>query len=445
MKFLCSVLLLFLTVSATQGQKNDEVLATANGLTFNTNSLAENVRKNYLGREAAVAAERKRLVEKQIRDILIETEAKAQNTTQEALTASELKKVAAPTAVEIKTVFDANRAAFGDQTLEQVRSQIVAFLRRNAEQKSIGDLAERLKSKHKFAAGKDINAANLQAADVIFSISGKSMTAGEFDERNKAHFYDVRAEILTQTKMDLDNTIFSMLVEQEAKSRNIDAGDLIATEVTNKLRDFTDEERADLENALKKRLYEKFAVRITIAEPAPVAHKVSADDDPVFGKATAPVTVIMFSDFQCSACAATHPVLKKVLADYGDRARLVVRDFPLESVHENAFSAALAANAANKQGKFFEYIEVLYRNQENLDAASLKNYAAELGLNVKQFELDLSDEKAAAEVRKDMAEAMNLGARGTPTIFVNGLKLNRLSIEAFKGAIDRALTAAASK
>ncbi len=80
-----------------------------------------------------------------------------------------------------------------------------------------------------------------------------------------------------------------------------------------------------------------------------------------------------------------------------------------------------------------------------MDDASLKKYAADLGLNIKQFELDFSSERTAAEVRKDMADGNEYGIRGTPTIFINGVKVNRLSAEGFRAAIDRALAKSASK
>jgi protein-disulfide isomerase len=426
-------------------QRLDDVLATANGLTFTANSLSENARKAYIEQNAAVAAERSRLLSQLIRDSLIDIESKSQNSMSEALLRAETAKVADPSVTEIKTVYDANRTALGNRTLDEVRPQIVAFLKNNAEQKALSDLVERLKTKHKFVPGKDVNAVGLKPSDTLFSIAGQAITAADFDNRFKAHIYDIRAGIAAVAISDLESTIFSTLVAQEAKARNIETGDLIAAEITNKLRDFTDEERVALEGALKKRLFEKYAVKIAVREPEPVAHDVSADDDPVSGKPTAPVTVIMFSDFQCSACSATHPVLKKVIAEYGDKVRFVVRDLPLESIHENAFRSALAANAARHQGKFFEYIEILYRNQDNLDAASLKKYAVELGLNLKQFELDLSSEKTAAEVRKDIADGLKHGARGTPTIFINGVKIQRLSADAFRNAIDKALAAGASK
>ena len=166
---------------------------------------------------------------------------------------------------------------------------------------------------------------------------------------------------------------------------------------------------------------------------------ISVDDDPATGPADAAVTIVMFSDFQCSACSATHPVLKKVMDAYPGKIRFVVRDFPLESIHENGFKAALAAGAANAQGKFFEYIEVLYTHQDALDAASLKKYAADLGLNAKQFELDFNSAKTVAEVRKDMVDGEGYVVNSTPTIFVNGVRVRDLSAESFKGAIDRAI------
>ena len=445
MKIFRTVFCLLFLAAAAWPQNPDEVLATAKGLTFTASSLSEQIRKAYTERHAAVAAERSRLFSEVVTETLLDAEARAQGTTRKTLVAAASAGITDPSAAAIKTIYDANRQAFGDRNIEQARPQIIAFLRGNAEQKAIDGLVEKLKTKHKFVSGKDINATALKPADIVFSVAGKPFTAGEFNNKFKAHLYDVEAEIALYAIHELDAVIFSTLIAQEAKSRNIEPGDLIATEITNKLRDFTPEERAGIENALKKRLYEKYAVKITLREPEPVAHDVSADDDPVFGKPAAPVTVVMFSDFQCSACAATHPVLKNVLGAFPDKAKLVVRDFPLESIHENAFRAALAANAAQQQGKYFEFIDLLYQNQDRLDDASLKGFAAQLGLNPKQFELDFSSEKTAAEVRKDIADGVRHGTRGTPTIFINGVRVHHLSTDGLRGGIERALAGTGSK
>ena len=147
----------------------------------------------------------------------------------------------------------------------------------------------------------------------------------------------------------------------------------------------------------------------------------------------------MFSDFQCPACSATDPILKKVMDQYPGKIRFIVRDYPLQELHENAHRAALAAAAANKQGKFFEYIDILYHNQSALDDASLAKYAAQLGLNAQQFEIDFKSDATAAEVKKDIADGESYRITGTPTIFINGVRMRTLSADEFKTAIDRAL------
>jgi protein-disulfide isomerase len=116
-----------------------------------------------------------------------------------------------------------------------------------------------------------------------------------------------------------------------------------------------------------------------------------------------------------------------------------VRDYPLSSVHQDSFNAALAANAARDQGKFFEYIEILYRNQDQLSVDLLKKYAVDLGLDLKKFELVFNSETTAAEVRKDLADGGKLHINSTPTIFVNGVRLRQISPDGMRKAIDRAL------
>jgi protein-disulfide isomerase len=135
-----------------------------------------------------------------------------------------------------------------------------------------------------------------------------------------------------------------------------------------------------------------------------------------------------------------HPVLEEVLKPYGNSVRLVVRDFPL-SQHENAMKAAQAANAAHAQGKFFEYIALLYSRQKALDIASLKKYASELGLNRQQFDAALESGMYEAEIKHDITDADIYGVGSTPTLFVNGVMLRTLSADALRQAIDRAAAA----
>ncbi|HEX5883140.1 MAG TPA: thioredoxin domain-containing protein, partial [Pyrinomonadaceae bacterium] len=174
-------------------------------------------------------------------------------------------------------------------------------------------------------------------------------------------------------------------------------------------------------------------------EPTPPIQNISVDDDPSRGDVNAPVTIVEFTDYQCPACAAMHPVLDEVTKSYGAKVRFVVRDFPLNQ-HENARKAAEAANAAHAQGKFFEYIALLFKNQKALDVPSLKKYATEIGLDRARFDAALDRGLYATEVKKDIEDGEMYGVGSTPTIFINGIQLRTLSAEALREAIDRAAT-----
>jgi protein-disulfide isomerase len=133
-----------------------------------------------------------------------------------------------------------------------------------------------------------------------------------------------------------------------------------------------------------------------------------------------------------------HPIVEDALKAYGNRARLVVRDFPLP-MHPEARKAAEAAGAANAQGKFFEYINLLFKNQSALDVASLKKYASQLGLDRTRFDAALDSGQHAMEVSRDVQDGEAYGVDATPTIFINGVRLRNLTAEGLRAAIEQAL------
>ncbi|HEX8246917.1 MAG TPA: thioredoxin domain-containing protein [Pyrinomonadaceae bacterium] len=440
MKFFIALFYIAVCSLAAFAQTNAEILASANGQKLTVADLPPELREAYKQRNAKTAELRQEILTQMIVDTLLETEAAARKIDVEKML-EEIKPelFSKPTEAQIKAVYNANKAKIGARTLDEVRDQIVAFLSREAEKKNTVDFVKRLQAKYKVTPVKPLNASNLKAADVLFTIGAKRITVAQFEQRARREIYEFRAEIYDAVVYALEEMIYSRLVETEAQKSGITSGDLLAREITDKLRDFSNEESARLRDNFQQKLFQKYAAQILVKEPEPFAQNISTDDDPFQGNARAPVTVVMFSDFQCSVCAATHPVLQKVLAEYGDKIRLVVRDFPLITIHKDAFLAAQAANAANAQGKFFEYTEILYRNQAALDADSLKKYAADSGLNVGQFELDLQSGKFAGEVRRDMADGKNYGVNGTPTIFVNGVRIRSLTAKSFRGAIEKAL------
>ncbi|HVF30958.1 MAG TPA: thioredoxin domain-containing protein [Pyrinomonadaceae bacterium] len=442
MTVLAKFALIIFVILASQtaiAQRVDDVLATSTAATFKTTSLSANGQRILAERRKLVNDARASLLAAMISEAVVDLESKAQNSTREKLLEAARMKVTEPTPAQIKTVYDANRDALGGRSIEDARPQIVEFIKHEAGDKAVENLVQTLRTKYKVTLGKDINSVGLAPTEMLATIGTRTITVREYDQTQKFRLNDIEMEIYEELKSDLESAIFSTLVAEEAKARSLDVSALLATEITDKLREFSEEERAIVESDLMRRLFAKYNVKFQLAEPTPIVQVISVDDDPQIGNAAAPVTIVMFTDFQCPACARAHPALKNVMAAYGDRVRLVVRDFPLEAIHENSFQAALAANAARVQGKFNEYTDLLYRRQDALDRASLVKYATELGLNAKQFELDFNDAKTAAEVRKDQTDGRGYGIAGTPAIFVNGVKVHRLSLHGFRTAIDRAL------
>jgi len=169
------------------------------------------------------------------------------------------------------------------------------------------------------------------------------------------------------------------------------------------------------------------------------------DDDPSLGDPNAPVTIVEFSDFQCPYCARffanTLGLLKDKYVKTG-KVRLVYRDFPLSSIHAEATGAAEAAACANEQGKFWEYHDKIFQNQQALGAANYKQWAKAIGLDAVVFNQCVDVRKYADEVQKDFDDGRTAGVSGTPTFFINGkMVVGALPIEEFESAIEEALAA----
>ncbi len=433
-----------ISVSNVFSQTNagkDLILATTNnGQSFTANNLNPNASAAWNALDENIAKGRQSAFESEIGKVLFKAEAKARQTTVEKLLESEFKRsVTVPKETEIQQVYNANLDQIGNRTLEEVRPQIVAFLQRQQEEKLKIELAKKLQTKYKPVIITDINSAKLKPTDVIFSLGLKKMTAAEFDEKVKPAIYELRFQVYDLMKNALEQAVYSNLVLAEAQKQKIEPEVFIRREISDKVTDYSPEEQARWQMALQDKLFRQYGVKFNLPEPEPPVLKISVGTSPARGRIDAPVTVVMFSDFQCSHCAATHPILQEVLAGYGDKVRFVVRDFPLVEIHKDAFLAAQAAAAANAQGKFFEYLELLYKNQDALDNASLKKYAAQIGLDVKKFALDLDSGKFAKDVEKDMRDGEDYGVAATPTVFINGIKVRDFSAEGFRKLIDKSL------
>jgi 2-hydroxychromene-2-carboxylate isomerase len=156
----------------------------------------------------------------------------------------------------------------------------------------------------------------------------------------------------------------------------------------------------------------------------PDVKKVDLGDSPSKGPAGAPVTIVVWSDYECPACGYAVPKLEKMLEKHGNDVRLVHKLYPLKS-HARSRYAARAALAAKKQGKYWEMEEALFAHQKALEDADLERYAKEIGLDMARFRRDYGDEKTADEIiERDRAEADKHGLTGTPFILINGRELD---------------------
>jgi len=155
----------------------------------------------------------------------------------------------------------------------------------------------------------------------------------------------------------------------------------------------------------------------------PYRLRFDLDNAPSLGKSGAPVTLVEFSDFQCPFCSRVVPTMEQVRAKYGDKVRIVFRQYPLP-FHQKAQKAAEASLCASDQGKFWEMHDAMFANQQALAVEQLKAKAAELGLKAEEFNSCIDSGKHAAAIQADMKEGSAAGVSGTPALFVNGRFIN---------------------
>ena len=427
------------------------------------------LRDFYQDRAKAIREARQRAVDARVSSLLIASEAAKRKLTTDAFLDAEVNsKIANPTDAEIRAVFDQNRGQLGDD-YDAVRPTIINYLRNERAEKERAELVNRLKMTNTVQKGADVNAANLAPGTVLASVNGQPLRTETINERMKAYVYKMDRRIYDAQMQVLDRRINDGLIIDEAKKKNIGAEVIMRTEITDKLKAPTDAEitkfyeenkaringdlastrntiseylqqqqQQKLEADLATRLRAGAKVQILLQEPAAPVFNVPVGKGYARGDINSAVKIVEFTDFQCSACGAMYPVIEEVLKSYGTRVYFEIRNFPLTSLHANAFIAAEAAAAANAQGKLWPYIDFLFKNQSSLDRDSLKKYATQVGLDRKRFDVDFESGKFDADIRRDIEEGETYGIEGTPTIFVNGMMLTTLSADGLREAIEKA-------
>jgi protein-disulfide isomerase len=144
--------------------------------------------------------------------------------------------------------------------------------------------------------------------------------------------------------------------------------------------------------------------------------------DHIQGNINAPVKLVEYGDFECPNCGEAYPIVKRIREDMGEKLCLVFRNFPLKELHEYAFAAACAAEAAGKQNKFWEMHDMLFENQDALEDEDLWKYAQALDLDMGKFIKDMKSVETTKRVQEDFMNGVRSGVNGTPTFYINGIR-----------------------
>ena len=449
-----------------------EIIGVVNGVKITRQDLSPETRARVEQLQQQVVDARQRELDLQIDSLLLESEAKKRGVTPSQIIKDEvIARVQQPTEAEAQAFYDQNKSRIQGEFKDE-KNNVIEFLRYQRQQEQAQKLAERLRTAAQVKVLGKPSAPAYTAADrarVLATVNDKQITMGDIENSLRPLIFNVQEQVYGLRKQDLELKINDTLLSQEAQKKGVTTRALLETEVSAKVPRVTDAEAQAFYNENKDRISGDFAqtkaqivqymqerkeqeatlafagqlrrastIQTNLTAPESPAFAIATDDQPVKGTANALVTIVAFTDFECPSCARQHPVLDQIVGEFGDRVRLVVRDFPL-SQHANARKAAEAAEAAREQGKYWEYATVLFRNQSALGVDKLKQYASDLGLDRARFDASLDSGKFADKVQRDLVDGRKLGISGTPTLYINGKRVSDNSYATLKSAIEAAL------
>jgi protein-disulfide isomerase len=313
------------------------------------------------------------------------------------------------------------------------------------------------------------------SSDIVATVGGHSVTLQDIDERwqkdEPAEHAETTQKLYEGRRKAIDAIIADFLLSEAAKGTGLSPEAFEEAELSRRMKPVTpadveafyranvnemggrsfdtaaplinrfldQQHRAAARQDLIAELKTKDAsVRVLLEAPRRTV-KVE-NSDPARGNPSAPITVIEFSDFQCPFCLRANPTLKQLQQAYGDRLRVVWKDFPLTQIHPDAFKAAEAAHCAGEQGKFWEYHDTLFANQKALKPDDLQKYAADAKLDTERFSSCLTSSKYAGRVGDGVKLGNQLGVNSTPTLYINGRVIaGAYPFEDLKAIVDEEL------
>jgi protein-disulfide isomerase len=449
-----------------------EILGVVNGVKITKQDLSPETRKQVDQLQQQVVEARQRELDLQIDSLLLENEAKKRGVTASQVIKDEvIAKVQTPTDTDAQAFYDKNKDSIKAEFKEQ-KDNIIEYLRYQRQQEEAQKLAERLRAAAQvkvLAKPTAPPATNADRARVLAVVNNKQITMGDIEESLRPLIFNVQEQVYALRKQDVDLKVNDTLLAQEAQKKGVTTQALLNAELNAKVPPVTEAQAQEFYNKNKDRISGEFAdlktqiiqymkeekeeeataayaeqlrraskVEVNLTAPESPVFTIATDDQPVKGNAKALVTIVEFTDYECPSCARQHPVLERIVSEFGDRVRLVVRDFPL-SQHANARKAAEAAEAAREQNKYWEYVSVLFQNQSALGVDKLRQYATDLGLDRAKFDASLDSGKFAEKVQRDMIDGHKLSIDRTPTLFINGKRISDPSYETMKATIEAAL------
>jgi protein-disulfide isomerase len=313
-------------------------------------------------------------------------------------------------------------------------------------------------------------AAEVPKPQVVAIIDGESLSRTELQPLIQIQLRQLRNQEYEVERRALDDVVNQRVLAKEAASQNTTPEKLLAGRTSSQLeptegeltafylgqkdrinRPFADVKPQLRQNLMQLRadqakqiflanLREKYKVAILLAPPRV---NVTVDDSRAKGNAAAPLTIVEFSDFQCPYCRQAQATVAEVMSKYPGRIRLAFRDYPLAALHPQAQLAAEASRCAAEQGKFWEYHDRLFANQNKLSPPELLEHARALQLDDRQFDTCLQSGKNRPSIDRDRQEGSAAGVNATPAFFLNGILLSGAQpAAAFAKILEQELAAA---
>jgi protein-disulfide isomerase len=449
-------------------------LAVVNGVKITRQDVDEPLKAQLDALRQQVIVARNRELDLQINSRLLDAEAKRRSiSAQKLIDEVVLAKIKAPTEAEARAFYEQNKQQIQAE-FAAVKDDLLAYLHQQRQREEAGKYAAQLRAAAKVQLNvKEVTPPVTEAdrARVLATVNGQPITAAEIEASLQPLILRTQQEIYALRNKELTLRINDTLLQQEAQKQKVTPVALLNAAIKAQAAQITEADARQFYDQNKDRISNEFAqvkaqiiqylqrseerkveeslaaqwrktarVQVFLTAPAPPVFTISTADQPRKGNPQAAVTIVEFTDFQCPSCAQAQPVIEQALQEFDGKVQLVVRDFPLEK-HAEAFKAAEAAEAARAQGKYWEYIALLFQNQAALSKDKLKDYAAQLKLDAQQFTAALEAGTFADKVQHDAQEGLRLGVSGTPTLFVNGRRVAEPSYEALKAAIQEALKA----